>query len=77
MEKKLVHVKRNYKFPETKWPLYQTVTKLEAPLQVSGEAEYTNDIPPSNNELHGAVVLTTVAKSTLKLVDLSEALVIS
>ena len=75
IEKKLTHAKRNYKYPETEWPLYQAVTKLEAPLQVSGEAEYTNDIPPCLNELHGAVVLATVAKAMLKLVDFSQALV--
>ena len=41
----------------------------------TGEAQYVNDIPSLPGELHGALVLTNVAKGELGKVDASEALV--
>lgn len=75
IEKRLTHAKRDYKFPDNEYPIYQAVPKLEAPLQVSGTAEYTNDIPTCDREVHGAVVITSVSKAMLKTVDTAEAMV--
>ncbi|KAK3344294.1 Molybdopterin-binding domain of aldehyde dehydrogenase-domain-containing protein [Lasiosphaeria hispida] len=42
--------------------------------QVTGEAQYTDDIPPAKNELYGCMVLSTKAHAKLKSVDPSAAL---
>ena len=42
--------------------------------QVTGEAQYTDDIPPLKNELFGCMVLSTKAHAKLKSVDWSAAL---
>ncbi|CAG7819170.1 unnamed protein product, partial [Allacma fusca] len=68
------HGKQIYEFDKSEHPLYEPVMKLEAPFQCSGEAEYTNDIPPVPLELHATIVLTRVSKANLKRVDISEAM---
>lgn len=40
-----------------------------------GEAQFINDMRPEFNELHGVFVLATVAKSSIKSIDASRALV--
>ncbi|KAK1761224.1 molybdopterin binding aldehyde oxidase/xanthine dehydrogenase [Echria macrotheca] len=42
--------------------------------QVTGEAQYTDDIPPLKNELFGCMVLSTKAHAKIKSVDFSAAL---
>ncbi|KAK3941774.1 molybdopterin binding aldehyde oxidase/xanthine dehydrogenase [Diplogelasinospora grovesii] len=42
--------------------------------QVTGEAQYTDDIPPLKNELYACLVLSTKAHAKLKSVDYSPAL---
>lgn len=42
--------------------------------QTTGEAQYTDDIPPLKNELYGCLVLSTRAHAKLKSVDPSPAL---
>ena len=42
--------------------------------QVTGEAQYTDDIPPLKNELYGCLVLSTKAHAKIKSVDFSPAL---
>ncbi|KAK4157664.1 Molybdopterin-binding domain of aldehyde dehydrogenase-domain-containing protein [Chaetomidium leptoderma] len=42
--------------------------------QVTGEAQYTDDIPPMKNELYGCLVLSTKAHAKLKSVDYTPAL---
>jgi len=42
--------------------------------QVTGEAQYTDDIPPMKNELYGCLVLSTKAHAKLLSVDYSAAL---
>ena len=58
-----------------KWPLTKPVTKLEALIQTSGEAQYANDIPCQPGELWAAFVLASEALSTIEKIDPSEALV--
>lgn len=47
---------------------------LSALKQVTGEAQYVDDIPPMHNELHGVQVLATKAHAKIKSVDWSAAL---
>jgi xanthine dehydrogenase/oxidase len=42
--------------------------------QVTGEARYTDDIPLYQNELYGALVLSTKAHAKIKKVDYEAAL---
>ncbi|KAH8883677.1 xanthine dehydrogenase [Thozetella sp. PMI_491] len=42
--------------------------------QTTGEAQYTDDIPPLKNELHACLVLSTKAHAKIKSVDYSAAL---
>ena len=47
---------------------------LAALKQTTGEAQYTDDIPPLANELHGCLVLSTKAHAKILSVDYSAAL---
>ncbi|KAL8335999.1 hypothetical protein RB601_000034 [Gaeumannomyces tritici] len=47
---------------------------LAALKQTTGEAQYTDDIPPLANELHGCLVLSTRAHAKILSVDYSAAL---
>ncbi|KAL1864392.1 hypothetical protein VTK73DRAFT_5912 [Phialemonium thermophilum] len=47
---------------------------LAALKQTTGEAQYTDDIPPLKNELYGCLVLSTKAHARIKSVDFSAAL---
>jgi xanthine dehydrogenase/oxidase len=42
--------------------------------QTTGEAQYTDDIPPMKNELHGCFVLSSKAHAKIKSIDYSAAL---
>ncbi|GAB0096983.1 xanthine dehydrogenase [Sergentomyia squamirostris] len=59
---------------EKNWPLTQPVKKLEAMIQVSGEAKYMNDFPYRSDDLWAAFVLSTEAKVKIGKIDPSEAL---
>ncbi|ODN05821.1 Indole-3-acetaldehyde oxidase [Orchesella cincta] len=63
-----------YDTNESETNLYKAVPKYEGAIQVSGEAEYTGDIPIQPNELFGVFVQSTVAVADIKDVDASEAL---
>uniref|UniRef100_A0A1L8D6P5 Aldehyde oxidase-3 n=1 Tax=Plutella xylostella TaxID=51655 RepID=A0A1L8D6P5_PLUXY len=56
------------------YPLNQPVTKLEAQIQASGEAQYVNDIPPLPREVFGAFVLSTVHIGEVDHIDASDVL---
>ncbi|KAJ8719960.1 hypothetical protein PYW07_012003 [Mythimna separata] len=56
------------------WPFNKPMPKLEAMVQSSGEAKYTDDIPTHPNEVFAALVLTTVGKGVITKIDPSEAL---
>ncbi|MPC17990.1 Xanthine dehydrogenase/oxidase [Portunus trituberculatus] len=65
-------------FPENPeaWPVGKPVTKLEAPIQCSGEAEYVTKIPAHPGELHGVFVTSTQANARLVSIDTTDALAI-
>lgn len=50
------------------------IPHLAAAMQVSGEAQYVDDIPTQSGEVHGALVLTSIPRGRLVSVDPSEAL---
>lgn len=58
-----------------KFPLTQPIPKYEGLIQVSGEAQYANDIPHFENELWAAFVPATKVGAKIGKIDASEALV--
>ncbi|CAG4933315.1 unnamed protein product [Parnassius apollo] len=56
------------------WPLTKPIPKIEALIQCSGEAVYTDDIPPFKNEVFISFVLSTVPVGTIDFIDTSKAL---
>ncbi|CAL8110874.1 unnamed protein product [Orchesella dallaii] len=65
---------QTYETDRVKWPLNQPIPKLESYPQVSGEAQFINDIRPEFEELYGAFVLTSVGNATIKSIDATQAL---
>jgi xanthine dehydrogenase/oxidase len=55
-------------------PVSEPVTKIEAYLQTSGEARYTDDEPLPAGTLHGALVFSTKALGTVLSIDTSKAM---
>ena len=64
-----------YKSDSDLYPMNQPIPKVEGKAQLTGEAEYTDDIPPIFGELHAAVVQAKQANCELDVVDASAALV--
>ena len=77
IEKGLTSGVQDFDTDETQWPISKPVEKYEGVIQTAGEAEYVNDIPQVNGELHAAFVLTSVANCDIVSVDTAEALVIN
>ncbi|KAI8927171.1 molybdopterin binding aldehyde oxidase/xanthine dehydrogenase [Entophlyctis helioformis] len=63
-------------FAESKGPgsVGKSVQHVSALKQVTGEAEYIDDMPPLHNELHGAIVGSSIARGLIKSVDATAAL---
>ncbi|KAL7624279.1 hypothetical protein AAE478_005839 [Parahypoxylon ruwenzoriense] len=57
-----------------KGPLGKAANHVAALKQTTGEAQYTDDIPPLKNELHASLVLSTKAHAKIKSIDYSAAL---
>ena len=59
--------------PNTSWTLAGSPLRHEsAHLHVTGEAQYTDDIPLPPNTVHAALGMSAVAHGTLRSVDLSD-----
>ncbi|KAG6462344.1 hypothetical protein O3G_MSEX013203 [Manduca sexta] len=56
------------------WPLNQPIPKVDALVQCAGEAKYVDDIPTITDEVHAALVLSTVAVGDIVDIDASAAL---
>ncbi|KAM3961536.1 LOW QUALITY PROTEIN: uncharacterized protein ACR2FA_004430 [Aphomia sociella] len=56
------------------WPLNQPLEKVEAKIQCSGEAPYTEDLPSFPREVFAAFALCTVPSGNIEDIDPSEAL---
>lgn len=74
LERELSSGSQNYDTDRDNWPISQPVTKLEALLQTSGEAEYVNDIEVQKGEVFCAFTLADRI-GTFEKIDCSEALV--
>lgn len=59
---------------EGKSKLYKKVKKIEGEIQCTGEAQYINDIPKYQNELHAAFVLGEKVNGRISSIDASNAL---
>uniref|UniRef100_M4C5A8 Xanthine dehydrogenase n=1 Tax=Hyaloperonospora arabidopsidis (strain Emoy2) TaxID=559515 RepID=M4C5A8_HYAAE len=59
----------------TRGPVGDPLVHKSAYVQVSGEAQYTDDIPSTLGTLHGALVLSTCAHGLIRSIDANEALV--
>ncbi|KAI0846571.1 xanthine dehydrogenase [Daldinia vernicosa] len=57
-----------------KGPLGKADSHVAALKQTTGEAQYTDDIPPLKNELHACLVLSTRAHAKIKSIDYTAAL---
>ncbi|KAK3581541.1 hypothetical protein CHS0354_031882 [Potamilus streckersoni] len=67
---------QTYDTNKQEWPLTEPLQKLEAKAQVTGEAEYVNDIPLQPGELHAAFVISTVGNAKIQSIDASAALLL-
>ncbi|XP_031766920.2 aldehyde oxidase 1-like [Galleria mellonella] len=56
------------------WPLNQPLEKVEAKIQCSGEAPYTEDLPCIPREVFAAFALCTVPRGNIESIDASVAL---
>ncbi|KAI5643278.1 molybdopterin-binding domain of aldehyde dehydrogenase domain-containing protein [Phthorimaea operculella] len=56
------------------WPINQPIPKLEALIQCSGEAQYSEDLPSFPKEVFAAFVLSTVASATIQSINPDKAL---
>ncbi|KAJ8719479.1 hypothetical protein PYW08_011654 [Mythimna loreyi] len=68
--------KEDYQTDSSLFPLNQPVDKLEALIQVGGEAKYANDLPPSPGEVFGAFVLSKVHIGEVDTIDIEEVMAI-
>ncbi|XP_053676315.1 uncharacterized protein LOC128726526 [Anopheles nili] len=59
---------------ERNWPLTKNIPKIEALAQTSGEAKFTNDLPPQPGELYAAFVIATRPHTRIGKIDASDAL---
>jgi xanthine dehydrogenase iron-sulfur cluster and FAD-binding subunit A len=54
-------------------PVGDFIPKIEGVQQCSGEVKYTDDMPTQIDELHGAWVVSSIAKGGITSIDVSEA----
>lgn len=67
---------QDYKTNKSMYPIGEAVTKLEAPIQATGEAEYITDMPDLHNQCYAAFVTgKAAAGSILRSIDATEVLV--
>lgn len=67
--------KQTFDTHKDKFPLTQPIPKYEGLIQVSGKAQYSNDIPHLDNELWAAFVIATRVGAKIGRIDASDALV--
>jgi hypothetical protein len=62
----LVVATQTFKFDEKEHaPVSKPVPKVEGGLQCSGEAQFTDDIPPQTGTLYAAIVASTEARAVV------------
>ena len=68
------HGQQFYPTNPSTYPVTKGMTKLNAYLQASGEAEYVYDMPAAPNQLYGAFILTQQANCQIDKIDDSTAM---
>ncbi|CAL4076880.1 unnamed protein product, partial [Meganyctiphanes norvegica] len=76
LERPLSSGRQDFDMNKDSWPVGEPIPKIESAAQVSGEAEYLNDVPYLPDEAHGAYVLSQYARANIKSVDATKALFI-
>ncbi|RXG50793.1 Xanthine dehydrogenase 1 [Armadillidium vulgare] len=66
LERPVSSSKQTYDANEDTWPVGKPTEKLESRFQISGEAEYLDDIPFLPGELHGYFVQSTIGRGKIK-----------
>ncbi|WAR19141.1 XDH-like protein, partial [Mya arenaria] len=51
------------------WPVHKAVKKIEGDVQVTGEAQFTDDLPPVPGQLYAAIITATVGNATIQSID--------
>ncbi|KAB7507046.1 Indole-3-acetaldehyde oxidase [Armadillidium nasatum] len=74
LERPVSSSKQTYDANEDTWPVGKPTEKLESRLQISGEAEYLDDIPFLPGELHGYFVQSTIGRGKIKSIEASKCL---
>jgi len=74
LDRGLSRGEQTFETDEAQWPVTKPVEKMEAKVQASGEAEYVNDIPMKQGELHAAFCLSTQANCSVVSVNTTKAL---
>ncbi|XP_022826529.1 indole-3-acetaldehyde oxidase-like [Spodoptera litura] len=64
--------KEDFQTDSSLYPLNKPVDKLEAKIQVGGEARFANDIPPLPREVFGAFVLSTTHSGEVDTIDVDD-----
>ncbi|XP_071116536.1 uncharacterized protein [Haliotis cracherodii] len=65
---------QTYDSRKDEYPLTKPMTKMDATLQTSGRVKYVNDIPPVQEEVFAAFVISSVGNADIDTVDTSLAL---
>uniref|UniRef100_A0A182MD19 FAD-binding PCMH-type domain-containing protein n=1 Tax=Anopheles culicifacies TaxID=139723 RepID=A0A182MD19_9DIPT len=74
LERPLSSGKQSFDTYERNWPLTKNIPKIEALAQTSGEAKFTNDLPPLPGELYAAFVIATKPHTRIGKIDATDAL---
>uniref|UniRef100_A0A1Y9H2G4 FAD-binding PCMH-type domain-containing protein n=1 Tax=Anopheles dirus TaxID=7168 RepID=A0A1Y9H2G4_9DIPT len=74
LERPLSSGQQTFDTYERNWPLTKNIPKIEALAQTSGEAKFTNDLPPLPGELYAAFVIATKPHTRIGKIDAADAL---
>ncbi|XP_035910085.1 xanthine dehydrogenase 1-like [Anopheles stephensi] len=74
LERPLSSGQQTFDTYERNWPLTKNIPKIEALAQTSGEAKFTNDLPPQPGELYAAFVIATKPHTRIGTIDATDAL---
>ncbi|KAK4312005.1 hypothetical protein Pmani_016533 [Petrolisthes manimaculis] len=65
---------QEYDLNQDTWPVGKGVPKVESTVQISGEAEYLDDMADLPNEAHSAFVVSEYANAKIKSINATDAL---
>ncbi|KAL4225427.1 hypothetical protein ACF0H5_016117 [Mactra antiquata] len=65
---------QTYDTNKQEWPLNEPLKKIEANIQCTGEAQYTDDLPAMPGQLYAKFVISTQANATVQSINTVEAM---